>query len=47
MSAEALEAKFVANCTYGGWDAVRARSALALLRALPAVPRVDLTELRA
>jgi len=47
MSAEALEAKFVANCTYGGWDAKRARSALALLRALRAVPRVDLTELRA
>ena len=47
MSAEALEAKFVANCTYGGWDAERARSALASLRALRAVPRIDLTELRA
>ena len=46
MSAEALEAKFIANCTYGGWDADRARSALALLRALRVAPRVDLTELR-
>jgi 2-methylcitrate dehydratase PrpD len=46
MSAEALEAKFIANCTYGGWDADRARSALAVLRALRAAPRVDLTELR-
>ena len=46
MSAEALEAKFIANCTYGGWDTDRARSALALLRALRVAPRVDLTELR-
>src|SRR6266705_2024925 len=46
MSAEALEAKFIANCNYGGWNADRARSALALLRALRAAPRVDLTELR-
>ena len=46
MSAEALEAKFIANCTYGGWDTDRARSALALLRALRAAPRVDLSELR-
>jgi 2-methylcitrate dehydratase PrpD len=46
MSTEALEAKFIANCIYGGWDADRAHSALAVLRALRAAPRVDLTELR-
>src|SRR5438270_9983714 len=46
MSAEALEAKFIANCIYGGWDADRAHSALALLRALRTAPRVDLSELR-
>jgi 2-methylcitrate dehydratase PrpD len=46
MSAEALEAKFLANCAYGGWDANRARGALAVLRKLPVTPRVDLSELR-
>ena len=46
MSAAALEAKFIANCIYGGWDADRARSALAVLRALRTAPRVDLAELR-
>jgi 2-methylcitrate dehydratase PrpD len=46
MSAEALEAKFIANCKYGGWSADRARSSLAVLRALPAAPRVDLAALR-
>jgi 2-methylcitrate dehydratase PrpD len=46
MSAATLESKFIANCTYGGWDADRARRALALLRALRAAPRVDLTGLR-
>jgi 2-methylcitrate dehydratase PrpD len=46
MSAKALEEKFTANCIYGGWDANRAGSALAVLRALRAAPRVDLTELR-
>ena len=46
MSAEALEAKFVANCTYGGWDAERVRGALSVLRGLAAAPRVDLTALR-
>jgi 2-methylcitrate dehydratase PrpD len=46
MSAETLEEKFTANCTYGGWDADRARRALAVLRALRAAPRVDLSELR-
>jgi 2-methylcitrate dehydratase PrpD len=46
MSAEALEAKFIANCIYGGWNANRAHSALVVLRALRAAPRVDLTALR-
>ena len=46
MSAEALEEKFTANCIYGGWDADRARRALAVLRALRAAPRVDLSEVR-
>ena len=46
MSAEALEQKFVANCAYGGWDAPRARRALAVLRGLRAASRVDLAELR-
>ena len=46
MSAEALQAKFIANCIYGGWDADRARNALAVLRALRTARRVDLTDLR-
>ncbi len=46
LSAEALEAKFIANCRYGGWDADRAHDALAVLRALRAAPRVDITALR-
>jgi len=46
MSVEALEAKFIANCIYGGWDANRARRALGTLRALSDAPRVDLTTLR-
>ena len=46
MSAEALEAKFIANCRYGGWDADRARAALSTLRELRLVQRVDLTGLR-
>ena len=46
MSAEALEAKFIANCIYGGWDADRARSALATLRGLRAAPAIDLMTLR-
>jgi 2-methylcitrate dehydratase PrpD len=46
MSAEALEAKFIANCIYGGWDADGARAALAVLRALRTSPRVDITNLR-
>jgi 2-methylcitrate dehydratase PrpD len=46
MSAEALQAKFIANCIYGGWDADRARNALAALRALRTASCVDLTDLR-
>jgi 2-methylcitrate dehydratase PrpD len=46
MSAEALQAKFIANCIYGGWDADRARNALAALRALRTTSCVDLTDLR-
>jgi hypothetical protein len=46
MSAAAFEAKFIANCIYGGWNAERARSALAVLRTLRAAPRVDLAALR-
>jgi 2-methylcitrate dehydratase PrpD len=46
MPAADLEAKFIANCRYGGWDEGRARRALLALRALPEMPRVNLTELR-
>jgi 2-methylcitrate dehydratase PrpD len=46
MSTEALEAKFVANCAYGGWSSERARDALAVLRGVRAAPRVDLAVLR-
>ena len=46
MSAQALEAKFVANCIYGGWDKARAQRALKALRALPASKQINLTELR-
>jgi len=46
MSAEALEAKFIANCIYGGWDNDRARRALATLRALRTASTIDLTTLR-
>ena len=47
MSAAALEAKFMANCLYGGWAANQARQALEALRALRAAQRVDLTAWRA
>ena len=47
VSSAALEAKFVANCAYGGWDADRAHGALVVLRGLRVAPRVDLVELRA
>jgi 2-methylcitrate dehydratase PrpD len=46
MSAEALEAKFIANCWYGGWDEDRVHGVLAVLRGLRTAPRVNLTELR-
>ena len=46
MSAEALEAKFIANCRYGGWDADRARAALSTLRGIGAAQKVDLGALR-
>lgn len=46
LSAEVLEAKFVANCLYGGWDADRAARALATLQKLRAAPRVRLELLR-
>jgi len=46
MSAEALEAKFIANCVYGGWNADRAHNALAVLRSLRAASTIDLTALR-
>jgi 2-methylcitrate dehydratase PrpD len=42
----ALEAKFFANCRYGGWTADRARESLAALRVLPSASRVDLNVLR-
>jgi 2-methylcitrate dehydratase PrpD len=46
LSAQALEAKFVANCRYGGWTRDRAIEALVTLRSLRATPRVDLDRLR-
>ena len=46
MSAEALEAKFIANCWYGGWDEDRVHSVLTVLRGLRTADRVDLTGLR-
>jgi 2-methylcitrate dehydratase PrpD len=46
MSAEALEAKFIANCWYGGWDEDRVHSVLTVLRGLRTAPQIDLTELR-
>jgi 2-methylcitrate dehydratase PrpD len=47
LSTEALEAKFVANCIYGGWSADRANEALTALKALRAMPRVQPYVLRA
>ena len=46
MSKEALEAKFVANCAYGGWTKERAVGALAALRGVFSSPVVDLSTLR-
>jgi 2-methylcitrate dehydratase PrpD len=41
-----LEAKFIANCRYGGWTAERAGEALAVLRVLRSTSRIDLNVLR-
>jgi 2-methylcitrate dehydratase PrpD len=46
MSAQALEAKFIANCGNGGWSADRTRVALQALRGLAGASRVDLSALR-
>ena len=46
MSAATLEAKFLANCAYGGWDEPRARRALDVLRGLRSAPRMALDALR-
>ncbi|MEO8674062.1 MAG: MmgE/PrpD family protein [Casimicrobiaceae bacterium] len=46
LTPAALEAKFAANCRYGGWSPGRADAALAVLRALYAAPRIDLNVLR-
>jgi 2-methylcitrate dehydratase PrpD len=46
LSSAAIEAKFAANCRYGGWSADRAAEALAALEALRAAPRVQLELLR-
>ena len=42
MTRGALEAKFVANCAYGGWSDARAREALHAVRALRRAASVDL-----
>ena len=46
LSRAALEAKFVANCRYGGWTAARAAEALAKLKTLRGAPRIELDLLR-
>jgi 2-methylcitrate dehydratase PrpD len=45
LSAADLEAKFHANCAYGGWDRATAARALDALRALPRTAVIDLTAL--
>jgi 2-methylcitrate dehydratase PrpD len=45
MSREALEAKFNANCLYGGWSEREAKAAMDVLRSLPGVACVDLKAL--
>jgi len=42
MSAADLEAKFRANCAYGGWSAAQTGDAFDTLRALPRIERVSL-----
>ena len=46
LSTQALEAKFLANCRYGGWTRERAIEALAALRALRGASTVALGLLR-
>ena len=46
LSAAALEAKFVANCVFGGWSRDHAGKAWAVLEALRDMPRVQLDLLR-
>jgi len=47
LPAADLEAKFRANCLYGGWSAAQAQQALQALRGVLAAPKVDLRALRA
>src|SRR5205085_6457995 len=46
MSSADLEAKYRANCAYGGWSPSQAEAAAAALRALPGAARVDLASMR-
>jgi 2-methylcitrate dehydratase PrpD len=43
LSSADLEAKFRANCVYGGWSPEQANTALAALRVAPAASAVDLS----
>jgi len=47
MSTDALEAKFRANCAYGGWTDETTHAALAVLRDLGSASTIDLRALRA
>jgi 2-methylcitrate dehydratase PrpD len=47
LSAADLQAKYRANCTYGGWSAAQADAALQALRSLPDAAHIDLAVLRA
>jgi 2-methylcitrate dehydratase PrpD len=46
MSAEALEAKFRANCAYGGWTGDQTDAALTQLRGVAGAAMIDLRALR-
>ncbi|HEX6795907.1 MAG TPA: MmgE/PrpD family protein [Casimicrobiaceae bacterium] len=46
LSSDAIDAKFVANCRYGGWPASRSEEARQVLRILCTAPRVELGLLR-
>ena len=46
MSLEALEAKYTANCIYGGWDSKLAIETLALLKQIRISSNIDLTLFR-